>query len=605
MCGIIGYTGTKQALPVLLNGLNRLAYRGYDSAGVAVEEDGRLITVRAKGKVSELERELVGTAYESQRGIGHTRWATHGIPSEHNAHPHMDCTKKVALVHNGIIENYLALRQELEDGGHVFSSETDSEVFVHLLEGSGLPLERLLRAAGRLRGSFACCILFQEEPGILYGVRMASPLLIGIGEGEGFLASDIPAILEYTRQVVFLDDGEVVRLRAGSWEVFDFCGNRRGSKSIFTVPWDLVRAEKGGFKHFMVKEIFEEPAVFEDVLAGRVNPLHGVIRLEELDGWSRSWERVVIVACGTAAHAGMLGKHFIERYARIPVAVEYASEFRYREPLIDERSLVIAVSQSGETADTLAAAELARRNHAPVLAICNTIGSSLTRLAERVLFTRAGPEIGVASTKAFLAQMAVFLLMALFLAERNPEKGKEERGALLRELFMIPRRLRDLLEDAPKIQELARQYYQYRHFLYLGRGVYHPLALEGALKLKEISYIHAEGLCAGEMKHGTIALVEPDVASLVLVGQGESRTKILGNLEEIRARQGKVLALTTSGDREVENKAHHLIEIPDGSEDLSPFTAIIPLQLFAYYVAVEKGCDVDQPRNLAKSVTVE
>ncbi len=605
MCGIIGYTGKKEALPILLNGLNRLAYRGYDSAGVALEQDKCLVSVRSKGKVSELERELAGTEFHSQRGIGHTRWATHGLPSERNAHPHMDCTKRTALVHNGIIENYLSLREELENQGHVFSSDTDSEVLAHLLEGPGPPLNRLLKAVTRLQGSFACSVLFQEEPGTLYGVRMASPLLIGMGEGEKFLASDIPAILEYTRQVVFLEDGEVVRLSAESLDIFDFAGNRREGHTPYTVPWDMVRAEKGGFKHFMAKEIFEEPTIFEDTLAGRVNPLHGMVMFEELNNWTPNWERVCIIACGTAAHAGMLGKHFIERIARLPVEVEYASEFRYRKPLVDERTLVIAVSQSGETADTLSATTLARKHRSPVLAVCNVMGSSLERLADRVLFTRAGPEIGVASTKAFLAQVAVFLLLALFLAEKKQEENTEERRKIIQELLSIPRLLRDLLSDSPKIHELARQYYQFHHFLYLGRGLYHPLALEGALKLKEISYIHAEGLCAGEMKHGTIALVEPDVASMVLVGKGENRTKTLGNLEEIRARQGKVLALTTSGDRDVQSLSHHCIEVPDVHEILTPFTAIIPLQLFAYHVAVEKGCDVDQPRNLAKSVTVE
>jgi glucosamine--fructose-6-phosphate aminotransferase (isomerizing) len=604
MCGIIGYVGEREALHVLLGGLKRLEYRGYDSAGVALQEKGRIVVVRKVGKIGVLEQELAGKTFTARCGIGHTRWATHGVPADHNAHPHIDCRKTLALVHNGIIENYRALRERLLAEGHRFLSETDSEVVAHLLEGDGSPLERILRTLPILEGSYALCILFAEEPGVLYGVRQFSPLILGIGDGEYFLASDVPAFLEYTRKAVFLEDGEIVRVSKNGWEVFHRTGGKR-SKTVFTVPWDPVSAERGGFKHFMLKEIHEQPRVFEDTIAGRVNLARGEVEFEELEDFPLDFERVVTVACGTACHAGMIGKMYLEDFVRLPVDVEYASEFRYRDPLLDERTLVLAISQSGETADTLRAVELAKQKGARVLAVCNVLGSSLTRLADWTVYTRAGIEIGVASTKAFLAQMTVLLLFSLFWGKRKRTLSLGTMESLLEEIPTLPRKMRTLLSQEENIHALAREFYLFKDFLYLGRGLYYPLALEGALKLKEISYIHAEGLAAGEMKHGPIALIEPDVASFVLVGQGERRLKVLGNIEEIKARRGKVIALCDEGDREVQEKADYVVEIPKTLEAFSPLLAIVPLQLFAYYVALEKGCDVDQPRNLAKSVTVE
>jgi glucosamine--fructose-6-phosphate aminotransferase (isomerizing) len=604
MCGIIGYVGEREALHVLLGGLKRLEYRGYDSAGVALQEKGRIVVVRKVGKIGVLEQELAGKTFTARCGIGHTRWATHGVPADHNAHPHIDCRKTLALVHNGIIENYRALRERLLAEGHRFLSETDSEVVAHLLEGDGSPLERILRTLPILEGSYALCILFAEEPGVLYGVRQFSPLILGIGDGEYFLASDVPAFLEYTRKAVFLEDGEIVRVSKNGWEVFHRTEGKR-SKTVFTVPWDPVSAERGGFKHFMLKEIHEQPRVFEDTIAGRVNLARGEVEFEELEDFPLDFERVVTVACGTACHAGMIGKMYLEDFVRLPVDVEYASEFRYRDPLLDEKTLVLAISQSGETADTLRAVELAKQKGARVLAVCNVLGSSLTRLADWTVYTRAGIEIGVASTKAFLAQMTVLLLFGLFWGKRKRTLSLGTMESLLEEIPTLPRKMRTLLSQEENIHALAREFYLFKDFLYLGRGLYYPLALEGALKLKEISYVHAEGLAAGEMKHGPIALIEPDVASFVLVGQGERRLKVLGNIEEIKARRGKVIALCDEGDREVREKADYVVEIPKTLEAFSPLLAIVPLQLFAYYVALEKGCDVDQPRNLAKSVTVE
>ncbi|MGQ9622543.1 MAG: glutamine--fructose-6-phosphate transaminase (isomerizing) [Candidatus Caldatribacteriaceae bacterium] len=603
MCGIIGYVGKREALPVLLQGLKHLEYRGYDSAGVALLEGENIKVVRKVGKIEVLERELAVKTFPARCGVGHTRWATHGIPADYNAHPHTDCSGKIALVHNGIIENHRTLRERLLSWGHRFSSDTDSEVVAHLLEGEGPPLERIFRILPLLEGSYALCLLFAEEPGVLYGVRHLSPLILGIGEGEYFLASDVPAFLEYTRRAVFLEDGEVVRVQEGGWEVLR--DGRRESREAILVPWDPVSAERGGFKHFMLKEIHEEPRVFEDTITGRINFSRREVCFEELEGCTTDFERVVFLACGTACHAGMLGKLYFEEFARLWGNVEYASEFRYRDSLVDEKTLVVAISQSGETADTLRAVELARKKKAKILAVCNVLGSSLTRFSDWTVYTRAGLEIGVASTKAFLAQVTVLLLLALSFGIEREIVTQETLEPFLKEIPTLPRKMHTILERKEHLHALAKEFYLFKDFLYLGRGLYYPLALEGALKLKEISYIHAEGLAAGEMKHGPIALIEPDVASFVLVGQGEHRLKVLGNIEEIKARQGKVIALCNEGDSEAAQQADYIVEIPKTLEALSPLLAIIPLQLFAYYVAAEKGCDVDQPRNLAKSVTVE
>ncbi|MGQ9473955.1 MAG: glutamine--fructose-6-phosphate transaminase (isomerizing) [Candidatus Caldatribacteriaceae bacterium] len=604
MCGIAGYVGQRSALPVLMQALKKLEYRGYDSAGIAIFEDDTLHIFRKKGKIRDLEQELVGKNLRACFGIGHTRWATHGIPSDQNAHPHCDCRKRVAVVHNGIIENYKILREKLIQEGHRFSSETDTEVIAHLLEEEGEPMKRLLRVVSLLEGSFALCVLFAEEEGVLYGVRQSSPLLLGIGEGEFFLSSDIPSFLEYTRSTVFLDDGEIIRVDQRGFTVFDFEGERR-EKSIVTIPWDPVSAEKGGFKHFMLKEIHEEPRVLEDTLVGRVNLSKQTIVLEELeDIVAFPFRRAVIVACGTACHAGMLGRIYLETLARLPVTVEYASEFRYKEPLLED-TLVIAVSQSGETADTIKAVELAKEKGSRVFALCNVLGSSLTRIADWVLYTRAGVEISVASTKAFLGQIVALLLFALFLGKKRGTLSTQKEKTILTELLSLSRKMNHILQEEDLIHSVACQYYRYQNFFYLGRGIFYPLALEGALKLKEVSYAYAEGLSAGEMKHGPIALVGPDLVSMVLLGEGEQRVKMLGNIEEIRARQGKLIAVALQEDEEARERVDFLIPIPRTTEILSPLVAIIPLQLFAYYMALERGCDVDQPRNLAKSVTVE
>lgn len=604
MCGIAGYVGQRSALPILMQALKKLEYRGYDSAGIAIFEGGTLRIFRKKGKIRDLEQELAGKNLQARFGIGHTRWATHGIPSDQNAHPHCDCRKRVAVVHNGIIENYKILKEKLIQGGHHFSSETDTEVIAHLLEGEGEPLERLLKVVSLLEGSFALCVLFAEEEGILYGVRRSSPLLLGVGEGEFFLSSDIPAFLEYTRSTVFLDDGEIIRVDQQGFTVFDFQGGRR-EKTIITIPWDPASAEKGGFKHFMLKEIHEEPRVLEDTLVGRIDLAKQTVVLEELeDIITLPFRRAVIVACGTACHAGMLGRVYLETLARLPVTVEYASEFRYREPLLED-TLVVAVSQSGETADTLKAVELAKKKGARVLALCNVLGSSLTRMTDWVLYTRAGVEISVASTKAFLGQITALLLFALFLGKKRGTVPTQKEETLLTELFSLSRKMNKILQEEDLIHHVASQYYRHQNFFYLGRGILYPLALEGALKLKEVSYVYAEGLSAGEMKHGPISLVGPDLVSVVLLGEGERRVKMLGNIEEIQARQGKLVAVATQDDKEARERVDFLIPIPHTTELLSPLVAIIPLQLFAYYMALERGCDVDQPRNLAKSVTVE
>ena len=606
MCGIIGYTGEKAALPVLLDGLKRLEYRGYDSAGIAVVEDGCMVTFRRTGKIAGLEVLCQEKPSLSRWGIGHTRWATHGMPSEKNAHPHLDCKNQIAVVHNGIIENYRQLRKELEATGHIFSSETDSEVVAHLLEGEDAPLQRIQKMVNKLKGSYALCILFQQELETLYGVRMFNPLVLGVGEEENFLASDIPAFLDKTRKVVFLDDGDIARITPTSWEVVDFSGKNKTNATVVQIPWDPLTAEKGGYKHFMLKEIHEQPQVLEDTFLGRLDLVYGQVRFDELEDFPLdAIERIVIIACGTACHAGMIGKYMIEKLARIPVEVDYASEFRYREPMVDEKTLVICISQSGETADTLAAARLARDKGAMLLSICNGVGSTLTRITDRTLYTRAGVEIGVASTKAFSCQLAVLFLLSLYLAQQRKTIDNQSLLTLIQSLLTLPRQMSDLLKSSETIHELARQYYLYHDFLYLGRGVCYPLALEGALKLKEISYLHAEGLSAGEMKHGPIALIEPNVICVVLLGKGITGAKTLGNIEEIKARKGKVIVVSHLDQLGEIPLVEQVIAITDTSEYLTPLLMIIPLQLFAYYVALEKGSDVDQPRNLAKSVTVE
>ena len=607
MCGIVGYIGKRDCASILLDGLRKLEYRGYDSAGIAVVQDGEIEVRRSSGKLANLEAQVRALPLHGTAGIGHTRWATHGRPSEENAHPHR--AGDVVLVHNGIIENYMELRNELSRDGCVFLSETDTEVLSHLIHmerarRTGL-LDAVRAALGRVRGSYAIAVMCLRDPGRIVVAKNSSPLIVGLGDGEMMVASDIPALLGFTRDMIAVEDGEIGEVTLTSYSAFSVATGQPLDRRPFRVDLTPAMAEKGGFKHFMLKEIHEQPRVFEDTIAGRVNLARGEVEFEELEDFPLDFERVVTVACGTACHAGMIGKMYLEDFVRLPVDVEYASEFRYRDPLLDERTLVLAISQSGETADTLRAVELAKQKGARVLAVCNVLGSSLTRLADWTVYTRAGIEIGVASTKAFLAQMTVLLLFSLFWGKRKRTLSLGTMESLLEEIPTLPRKMRTLLSQEENIHALAREFYLFKDFLYLGRGLYYPLALEGALKLKEISYIHAEGLAAGEMKHGPIALIEPDVASFVLVGQGERRLKVLGNIEEIKARRGKVIALCDEGDREVQEKADYVVEIPKTLEAFSPLLAIVPLQLFAYYVALEKGCDVDQPRNLAKSVTVE
>ena len=602
MCGIIGYVGEREALHVLLGGLKRLEYRGYDSAGVALQEKGRIVVVRKVGKIGVLEQELAGKTFTARCGIGHTRWATHGVPADHNAHPHIDCRKTLALVHNGIIENYRALRERLLAEGHRFLSETDSEVVAHLLEGDGSPLERILRTLPILEGSYALCVLFAEEPGVLYGVRQFSPLILGIGDGEYFLASDVPAFLEHTRKAVFLEDGEIVRVSRDGWEVFHRTGGKR-SKTVFTVPWDPVSAERGGFKHFMLKEIFEEPRALTETMMGRVREERAEIELENLD--IELPDRVFLVACGTSFHAGLIGKHIFESLLRVPVEVDLASEFRYRDPIIGQNDLLVLISQSGETADTIAALREGRVRGARTLSICNVLGSTLSRESEYVVYTHAGPEIGVASTKAFVSQVLTILMLALHLGRKEGMIGEDAMRAYIRELKRLPHLVKDVLDRATEIEEMSQRYAKYRHFLYLGRGINYPTALEGALKLKEISYIHAEGYAAGEMKHGPIALIDEEVPALFVSPSDKTYRKTISNIEEVHARKGTVVLLTDEEAHEMRGRARDVIVVPKTIYELQPITTVVPLQLFAYYIANSLGLDVDQPRNLAKSVTVE
>ncbi|NIO03888.1 MAG: glutamine--fructose-6-phosphate transaminase (isomerizing) [Proteobacteria bacterium] len=609
MCGIIGYLGNKNTATVLTEGLKRLEYRGYDSAGIAVFHDDCIQIRRTEGKLAILEQMISKESFNGHTGIGHTRWATHGKPSDRNAHPHK--AGGVAVVHNGIIENYLHLKKTLQNKGHVFNSETDTEVISHLIndlieEGCSFE-DAVRRALQQLSGSYALGIMFEGEKKKLIGARNESPLVVGLGDGELFIASDTPAVLNYTREFIFLDDGQIVVLSDGKAAVKDLTGKTLRIEPRY-VDWSPLMAEKGGYKHFMLKEIFEQPEAMINTIRGRVSREKGAISFEDFSLRKKQIEalrRVAIVACGTSFHAAMVGRYMIERLAGIPVDIDIASEFRYRNPLIDKGTLMVVISQSGETADTRAALREGKRKGALSLAICNVVESSIARESDHVIYTHAGPEIGVASTKAFITQLVALYLLALYLAKG---KGSIESGTvrnLLAELIRIPGLAKDLLRNASEYQTLARKYASARNFLYLGRGINYPIALEGALKLKEISYIHAEGYPAGEMKHGPIALIDREMPVVVLVANDDVREKVMGNIEEVRARDGIVIALASGNDPEIRQKADELIPIPDTAPLLSPILFTIPLQLLAYYVADFKGNDVDQPRNLAKSVTVE
>jgi len=611
MCGIVGYVGTKQAVPLLLQGLKRLEYRGYDSAGLAVLANGAFVTRKAPGKITELERLLAAEGEpQGTSGIAHTRWATHGPPTQRNAHPHVDCTGDIVLVHNGIIENAGTLRQKLEELGHRWKSETDTEVVAHLIEAAyDGSLEEAVRAALRqVEGTFGLVIASAREPGRLVAARRGSPLLIGIGgAGDYYVASDVAAVLAYTRQVVYLDDNEMAVLGGDGYHIASLKGDRI-TKEVTRVAWDLEAIEKGGHPHFMLKEIFEQPQALENTMRGRILEAEGSARLgglnltpEELKGF----DHIVITACGTSWHAGLLGEYMLEELARISVEVEYASEFRYRQPVIGERTLAIAISQSGETADTLAAMREARSRGARVLGIVNVVGSTIAREADGGIYLHAGPEIGVASTKAFTSQVAALTLFTVLLGRLRGALPEERAREILGALRRLPEQVAQVLELNEAIRELARTYHDSTNCLYLGRGYNFPTALEGALKLKEISYIHAEGLPAAEMKHGPIALIDENMPVIVIAPQDGIYSKVLSNIQEVKARGGKIIAVVSDGDGELRDMVDHIIPIPQTIDLLTPVVATIPLQLLAYHIAVLRGCNVDMPRNLAKSVTVE
>src|SRR5215471_4926916 len=620
MCGIVGYIGPKKVVPVIIEGLRKLEYRGYDSAGIAVVgTDGKLQLRRAPGKLRNLEEAIAASPIGGTYGIGHTRWATHGRPTEENAHPHRDCTGQYVVVHNGIIENYFELKEELQQEGHKFLTETDTEVVAHLVEkyAKELPFEQAVRKTLReLRGIYALVFLSAKDPQKLIAARNGPPSVIGLGKGENFVASDIPALLEHTREVFFLADGDVAVLTREGVKVTDLDG-KPVDRPAHQVTWDPIMAEKGGYKHFMQKEIYEQPRAVRDTILGRISQDTGKVFLDEMalsEQQFRDFQNVRIVACGTSWHAGLAGKFMIERLARIPVEVDYGSEFRYRDPILDSKTLTVCITQSGETADTLAAQREAKQKSSPSVAICNVKGSMITREAAGTILTHAGPEIGVASTKAFTAQLAALALLASHLGQVRGKLSSEATRQLMLQLIQIPHKMETILqaEASGFYEHLARQYFRQSDFLYLGRGIHYPMALEGALKLKEISYIHAEGYPSGEMKHGPNALIDENLPVVVLATRDDSDPasltlyeKSLSNIKEVKARDGIVISVLTTGDKLAKEASDHIIELPPAPDLLSPLLEIIPLQLLAYHIAVRRGCDVDQPRNLAKSVTVE
>ena len=620
MCGIVGYVGNKQVVPLIVDGLRKLEYRGYDSAGIAVVDDHAELSIRrAEGKLRNLEEAIRLNPIDGNYGIGHTRWATHGRPTEENAHPHRDQTGRVVVVHNGIIENYLPLKEKLAGLGSEFKTETDTEVIAHLIGhykySEDLSLEEAVRRAVReLRGIFALSIICADEPDTIVAVREGAPVVIGLGDGEYFVASDIPPILQHTRDVFYLGEKEIAVLTKHSVRVTDFEGNLVHPKQQ-RITWDPIAAEKGGFKHFMLKEIYEQPRAVRDTVAGRVSLDAGRVYLEPMnisDDEFKAVSSVKIIACGTSWHAGLAGKYMIEQLARVPVEVDYASEFRYRDPVVDESSLVIVISQSGETADTVAAMREARGRGCKAIAICNVQGSMIQREADGTILTHAGPEIGVASTKAFTAQMIALYIFAMHLGQLRGNLDEVQSRALAQSLAELPAKIEHLLGSSDSLEDLAKHLFRSQDFLYLGRGINFPIALEGALKLKEISYIHAEGYPAGEMKHGPNALIDENLPVVVINTKehGNSASELRyekthSNIVEVKARDGQVIAILTEGDSMSSNFADHVIEIPTTSDLLSPILSVVPLQLLAYHIAVRRGCDVDQPRNLAKSVTVE
>jgi glucosamine--fructose-6-phosphate aminotransferase (isomerizing) len=614
MCGIIGYVGKGPVVPILVEGLRRLEYRGYDSAGLAVVRDGVVSLRRAAGKLSHLEDALAAEPLAGEYGIGHTRWATHGRPTEENAHPHRDCTGRLVVIHNGIIENYLDLKRELAADGHRFVTETDTEVVAHLVEremrDDGLE-QAVLRALRFLRGLFALVFLSADDPGKIVAVRNGPPLVVGLGDGEYFVASDVPALLSHTRDVVFLDDGDMAVVTPGGVSFLNLAGDHV-SRSSQRITWDPILAEKAGYKHFMLKEIFEQPWAVRETIVGRASLAPGRVFLDEMavpEARFREIDRVLILACGTSWHAALVGKFLIEPLTGLPVEVDYGSEFRYRQPLVTLRTLAVVITQSGETADTLAALREARRQGALTVAVCNVVGSMATRESDGTVYTHAGPEIGVASTKAFTSQLVALHMLALYLGQTRGTLAGDTMRPHLAALRSLPIVLERTLKCDASVEAVAGRFYQRSDFLYLGRGINYPIALEGALKLKEISYIHAEGYPAGEMKHGPIALIDERMPVVALAPRDHVFEKMVGNIQEVKARGGTVIAVTTEGDAralEVLDPARDVhIEVPESHPLLTPVVLVVPLQLLAYHIAVRRGCDVDQPRNLAKSVTVE
>jgi glucosamine--fructose-6-phosphate aminotransferase (isomerizing) len=617
MCGIVGYIGSHRAVPIILEGLKRLEYRGYDSAGLAVYcDDNQLAVRRAKGKLRNLEDAIRLSPIDGAFGIGHTRWATHGRPTEENAHPHRDCKGDVVVVHNGIVENYLQLKQLLESEGHQFKTETDTEIIAHLVEKyfKGNLEEAVRSSVKELTGVFALAVISRSDPNKIVAARSGPPVVIGLGDNEYFVASDVPAILSHTQDMFFLADGDMAVLTPSGVRLTDFDG-RSVNRQVSHILWNPIEAEKGGYQHFMLKEIFEQPRAVRDTTLGRVGQETGRIFLDEMDITPAEFARirqVRIIACGTSWHAGLAGKFMIERLAHLPVEVDYGSEFRYRDPIVEEDTLTVVISQSGETADTLAAQREAKSKGSKTLAICNVVGSMITREACGAIYTHAGPEIGVASTKAFTCQLTALFILAMHLGQSRGYLEENCSQSLVHELTRLPGKLETVLGNDAVYEALARKLHNSRDALFLGRGIHYPIALEGALKLKEISYIHAEGYPAGEMKHGPNALIDENLPVVVIATRDPERQesrilyeKTLSNIQEVKAREGLVIAVATEGDEEVRKTADHIIEIPPTSELLSPILEIVPLQLLAYHIAVRRGCDVDQPRNLAKSVTVE
>ncbi len=623
MCGIVGYVGKKSVVPVIIEGLRRLEYRGYDSAGIAVSGNGDGLQIRrAEGKLRNLEEVIRLKPLHGTYGIGHTRWATHGRPTEENAHPHRDCTGRIVVVHNGIIENYVALKKKLIEEGHKFTTETDTEVIAHLVEkyfakdnGTRPSLQEAVRKTVReLTGVFALGVISADAPNTIVAARNGPPAVIGLGKDEFFVASDVPAILYHTRDLFFLADGDLAVITPEGVKITDFAGKSLERK-VQHVTWDPIMAEKGGFKHFMLKEIYEQPRAVRDTTLGRISQESGHIFLDEMEITEAEFKaatKINIEACGTSWHAGQAGKFMIESLARIPVEVDYASEWRYRDPIVAPNTITLVISQSGETADTIAAQREAKARGSKTLAICNVVGSMITREAAGTIYTHAGPEIGVASTKAFTAQLTALYLFALYLARVRGTMDERQAARAVHELTLLPGKLEHILTRDEDCEKLAKQYVRAQDFLFLGRGIHYPIALEGALKLKEVSYIHAEGYPAGEMKHGPNALIDENLPVVIIATRDPNSElsmvryeKTISNLKEVKARSGIVIALATEGDEEIKEAADHVLYIPPAPEELSPILEIVPLQLLAYHIAVRRGCDVDQPRNLAKSVTVE